>query len=105
MAKSPSGFQMFLLELALPMILNYGKQAAVTALQKSIDESEKNKEMIRLAATSLYPVVDTVLEDAALKSRTKVDDKTVNELKEIIEQVAFDNEWDLPNLDEGTEND
>lgn len=105
MAKSPSGFQMFLLELALPMILNYGKTSAVTALQKAIDESENNKEMIKLAATSLYPVVDTVLEDTALKSRTKVDDKVVTELKEIIETIAFDNEWELPNLDAGTEND
>lgn len=103
--KKPSGFQMFLLELALPMILNYGKDAAVQALQKAIDEGEKQKEMIRLASVSLYPVVDTVLEDAALRSKTKVDDKTVAQLKQIIEEIAENNEWDLPNLDEGTEHD
>lgn len=100
MAKNPSGFQLFLLELALPMILNYGKSAAVEALQKAIDEGEKQKEMIRLGMTSLYPVVDTVLEDAALKSKTKVDDKVVTELKEIIEETSANNGWELPNLDE-----
>lgn len=86
--------------MALPMILQYGKIAAVTALQKAIDESEKHKEMIRLALVSVYPVIDTVLEDAAFRSKTKVDDKVVTDLKGLCEDLSAANGWELQNLDE-----
>lgn len=97
--KKPSGFVIFLLEMALPMILQYGKLAAVNALQTAADTNPKAKEMIRLAIVSIYPVIDTVLEDAAFRSKTKVDDKVVTDLKGLCEDLAAANTWELQNLD------
>lgn len=102
--KKPSGFQMFLLELALPLLLKYGKDSAQASLQNEIDsdtsEDGHKKNMIKLAFTSVYPVIDTVLEDTALKSKTKVDDKVVADLKSLCEDLADANGWELPNLDD-----
>lgn len=101
--KKPNGFQIFLGEMLLPMFLQYGKEGAKTAIQNAIDEDEDQStaEMIRLANISLYPVVDTVLENYAARTKTKIDDKTVGQMKQLQEELASDGGYDLPDLDKG----
>lgn len=100
--KAPNGFQIFLGEMLIPMFLLYGKSGAKSAIQKAIaeDDDTSTADMIKLANTSLYPVVDTVLENHAMKTKTKIDDKTVAELKSLQEELASDGGYELPNLDD-----
>src|SRR5688572_27391224 len=101
MAKSPSGFQIFLGEMLLPMFLQYGKEGAKTAIQKAIAEDTDGStgDLVKTANVALYPVTDTVLENWAEKTKTKIDDKTVAQLKELQEELAFDGSYELPNID------
>lgn len=102
MAKTPSGFQIFLGEMLLPMFLQYGKEGSKVAIQKSIDDDEDGStgDLVKTANVALYPVTDTVLENWAAKTKTKIDDKTVQELKELQEELAYDGGYELPNIDE-----
>lgn len=100
MAKKPSGLQLFLLEMVLPKFLLYGKDAAKTALQKAHDESQQGKVLIETAIVAVYPVIDVYLEAAAEKTKTPIDDKTVDELKSLCEELASDNGFELQNMDE-----
>lgn len=102
MAKNPSGFQIFLGEMLLPMFLQYGKEGAKTAIQKAIDEDldGSTSDLVKTANVALYPVTDTVLENWAVKSKTKIDDKTVAQLKQLQEELAEDGGYELPNIDE-----
>lgn len=93
---------LFLGEMVLPMFLKYGKDEAKLAIQKAIDEDEDGStaEMVKTANVSLYPVIDTVIENHAAKTKTKIDDKTVAELKALQEELAEDGGYELPNIDE-----
>jgi hypothetical protein len=101
--KQPSGFQMFLGEMLLPMFLQYGKTGAKTAIQKAIaeDTDTSTADLVKTANVALYPVTDTVFENWAAKSKTKIDDKAVGEIKELQEELADEGGYTLPNLDEG----
>jgi hypothetical protein len=55
--------------------------------------------------SSLYVFIDTVAEDAALKSKTDVDDVAIDEAKEELELFAARHGLTLQNLDAGTPND
>lgn len=107
MAKQPSGFQLFLGEMLLPMFLQYGKEGAKTAIQKAIaeDTDSSTSDLVKTANVALYPVTDTVFENWATKSKTKIDDKAVAEVKELQEELADEGGYQLPNLDEGTTED
>ena len=109
MAKKPSGFQMFLANLVLPMFLEYGKEGAKTAISGAIaadtSEDQHVANLVKTANVSLYPVMDTVIEDWATKTKTQIDDKAVDEIKELQEELAKEGGYTLPNLDEGTEDD
>ena len=97
--KFPSGISVFLLEMILPAFLRYGRDAAKEALQNAHDESEEGKQMIQTATVAVYPVIDTYIESAVTKTKTHIDDKTVAELKGLCEELAADNGFELPNLD------
>lgn len=100
--KKPSAIHNFLAEMLFPMFLLYGKQGSKTAIQKAIaaDEDGSTANMVKLANISLYPVVDTILENWAAKTKTPLDDKTVDELKELQEELAAEGGYELPNLDD-----
>lgn len=92
---------LFLGEMILPMFLKYGKEETKAALQKAMDEDEDGSTavMIKTANVSLYPAVDTVIENYAAKTKTKIDDKAVDELKALQEELAVEGGYELPNLD------
>ena len=60
----------------------------------------KNPEDAKLVAVSLYPTIDTKLEDVVEKSDTELDDAAVEGIKNGLEAFAQDVGLDLPNIDE-----
>lgn len=100
--KKPSGFQIFLGEMLVPMFLQYGKEGAKTAIQNAIAEDTDGStgDLVKTANVSLYPVTDTVLENWAAKSKTKLDDKAIGQMKQLQEELAEEGGYELPNLDE-----
>jgi hypothetical protein len=70
-------------------------------------EAYARKKPIQASAlvTSLHAFVDTELEDLALKSKTDIDDLSVDEVKAELEEFAVRHGLTLQNLDEGSPND
>lgn len=100
--KKPSGFQTFLAEMLLPMFLQYGKEGAKSAIQKAIAEDidGSTSDLVKTANVALYPVTDTVFENFAAKSKTKIDDKAIAQIKQLQEELAEEGGYELPNIDE-----
>lgn len=100
-SKEPSKIQLFLMDMLLPMFLTYGRTGAKDAIDKAIAEDldGSTADLVKTANVSLYPVTDTVLENWAEKSKTKVDDKFIADLKGLQEDLAKDGGYELPNLD------
>ena len=65
----------------------------------------KNPIAASALVSSLYLWVDTELEDLALKSKTDMDDLSVDEVKGELEEFAARHGLTLQNLDAGTPND
>lgn len=93
---------LFLGEIVLPLFLEYGKEGAKTAITKAIaeDEDDSTATMVKTANISLYPVMDTVIENYAAKTKTPLDDKAVKEIKELQEELAIEGGYELPNIDD-----
>lgn len=65
----------------------------------------KNPAAASALVTSLYAWVDTELEELAAKSKTDVDDLSVDEVKAELEEFAARHGLTLQNLDAGAPND
>lgn len=98
----PSKFEEFILSMVLPLLAKYGSESLAGLFNKL---AVKNPEVYKTVVTSLYPPIDVHLEDLAKESKTKIDDPFVAGLKMGLEQSAFENGVELPNLDAGTPND
>lgn len=59
----------------------------------------KNPKACSALVTSLYVWIDTVLEELADKSGTKLDDKAIDEAKKELEAFAAEKGFTLTNLD------
>jgi len=65
----------------------------------------KNPTVCSALVSSLYVFFDTAVEDAAVKSKTDVDDIAVDDVKAELEAFAARHGLTLQNLDAGTTND
>lgn len=65
----------------------------------------KKPQQAAALVTSLHAFVDTELEDLALKSKTDIDDLSVDEVKGELEEFAARHGLTLQNLDAGGAND
>ena len=61
---------------------------------------DRNPDDAKLTAITLYPVVDTKLENLVEKTETKLDDAGVIGIKKGLEQFAGGHGIELPNLDD-----
>lgn len=76
-------------------------EQTIDTLGEKLEEfAAKQPKAAEALASSLYVWLDTTLEDAALRSKTDLDDTAVDEAKEEIEQFAARHGLTLQNLDE-----
>lgn len=85
-----------LLSFILPRALEIGGDELKKYLEKAYVE---NPQLISTLLVSLYPFIDVYVETYAAQSNTKLDDKTVAELMDSLEEFANAHSIQLPNLD------
>ena len=86
-----------LLESMAPIVALVIRKGLTMALRAMVAKDAARAELL---CVSIYPVIDTELESFTDGTDTKLDDAAVDGIKGAIEDVAKDNEWDLPNIDE-----
>lgn len=96
MATNLSWFHEAILGFILPKALEIGGGELRKVLDKAYLE---NPDLIKTTVVSLYPFIDVYVEKYAAQSKTKLDDKAVEQLMNTVEAFAGDNGITLPNLD------
>jgi len=96
-----------LAESVIPVLRRFLKPLFVEMINTYLLDvlKETDEETHKLVLMSGYPVIDTKLENLAMKTKTEFDDFGVEVIKESMEVSAANSGITLPNLDEGQPDD
>ena len=89
---------MSFLEPLLPLLKPFVKGIITSYIFEPL--LEKDKQLHDNVVTSLYGPIDVYAEEAASKTKTKIDDFAVEVVMEVFEESAERSGIELPNLDE-----
>lgn len=88
--------------ILLQIIIFAGKPALLSVFRNWYESKPVDA---KWAIATLYPSIDTKLQEWAAKTETTLDDSVVSKAKEVCEELAVEWNMDLSNVDAGTPTD
>jgi len=92
-----SGIKDMVLNMLAPIVRKVAKDVLKAFLVRAFEKTPTEAHIIMLA---VYPGVDVYLEDLVEKTDTELDNAVVAALMEAMEEVAAEEGFELPNLDD-----
>ncbi|MFX0181982.1 MAG: hypothetical protein ACFE95_02770 [Candidatus Hodarchaeota archaeon] len=95
--KLPESIRTRIDDIIAPLVKIIVTQVTYMLMKELNDKSPSDAELV---AYELYPITDVKLEEMVGKTDTPIDDAVVDGVLEGLEQIADEEGWELPNLDD-----